>query len=67
MRDALPPPDRLWSHFPHCPRCHKRLWAATTYRHKRDPRGPLVLPTRTGCCPHCGKDLYETNPKGTPA
>jgi hypothetical protein len=48
----------VWRHFPHCPSCHIRLWAATTYRHHRDPRGPLQLPRPDGTCPKCGHQLY---------
>lgn len=48
-----------WPHFPHCPQCHQRLWATTFRRHKRDPRGPLQLPTEDGQCPYCGHQLYN--------
>lgn len=47
-----------WSHFPHCPKCSRRLWSETP-RRARDPRGPVKGPTRDGRCPHCATDLYR--------
>ena len=44
-----------WSHFPHCPSCHRRLWAAN-----RLIRGPHPV---YGTCPHC--DAQVTNNEGT--
>jgi hypothetical protein len=52
-------PDGLWKSFPHCTGCDTRLYAATTWRHPRDPRGPLKFPTADGRCPHCGRRLYD--------
>lgn len=46
----------MWPHFPHCPSCHRRLWSKSP-RHLQDPRGPILPPTATGACPHCGHHL----------
>lgn len=48
-----------WDHFPHCPnaQCGKRLHTVTP-RRPGDPRGPVIGPTRDGCCPHCETPLF---------
>lgn len=50
-----PPP---WPNFPHCPSCHRRLWAAN-----RLIRGPHPA---FGTCPHCNTQVINRNEGTTP-